>query len=194
MIKKQVSPHIKEFLIPDEEEKIFQTIKTAFETSDVVITTGRISEGKLDVVKNALARIPELKFENWRVMMKPGRPFIFGVYREKKYIFGLPGNPVSAAVSYSLIVRPALLKMTGCSNIDLPVEECELAEDILNPGNRRHFVRVKIDVNKKAKTSGLQTSYSLSSLLNSSGLVDVPPRSVLEKGSIVKVLKWDISD
>lgn len=194
MIKKQVSPHIKEFLIPDEEEKIFQTIKTAFETSDVVITTGRISEGKLDVVKNALARIPELRFENWRVMMKPGRSFIFGVYREKKYLFGLPGNPVSAAVSYSLIVRPALLKMTGCSNIDLPVEECELAEDILNPSNRHHFVRVKIDVNKKAKIAGLQTSYSLSSLLNSSGLVDVPPRSVLEKGSIVKVLKWDISD
>lgn len=194
MIKSRISPNIETLLIPDEEEQIYQTIKATLETSDVIITTGRVSLGKLDEVKSALAKISELKFENWRIMMKPGRPFIFGVHSAGKYYFGLPGNPVSAAVSYSLLVRPALLKMMGSSNIELPVEEGELIEDILNSGNRRHFVRVKIDERKKVKLVGNQTSYSLSSLLNSNGIIDVPPRSMLEKGNIVKVIKWELAE
>ncbi|MCX7872413.1 MAG: molybdopterin molybdotransferase MoeA [Verrucomicrobiae bacterium] len=194
MVKKFAAQDIQTELIEDNEEEIYSKINMAFESSDVVITTGRASEGKLDILKNALAKIPSLKFEYMRVMMKPGRPFIFGMFNSSKYLFGLPGNPVSAAVSYSLLIRPALMKIIGASNIELPSEEGELIEEIRNPGKRRYFARVKIDEHKRIKLAGLQTSYGLGSLFNANGIVDVPPHTVLQKGAIVKVLKWEVAE
>ncbi len=84
----------------------------------------------------------ELEF--WKVAIKPGRPFVFGRCRGK-LLFGLPGNPVSALVTFLLLVRPALLRWQGATDVSLPAHPGVLAEPLANPGERRHFMRVKVD-------------------------------------------------
>lgn len=84
-------------------------IEQAFAECDAVVTSGGVSVGEMDFVKRALAdQGGELQF--WKVSMKPGRPFVFGRWQEK-FLFGLPGNPVSAIVAFLMLVRPALLQI-----------------------------------------------------------------------------------
>lgn len=185
------TPILKE-RISDDENSVTEALKKAFEKADVVITTGGVSVGKYDFIRTVFEKIGG-KIEFWKVVMKPGRPLAFGRLNDK-YLFGLPGNPVSALVTYTLFVRPFLLKSQNASMVDLPVEEGELVEEILNPGNRHHIVRVRIDERRRVRISGMQASHGLSSIIDSNGLIDVPPRAIFKKGDIVKVMKWEMSE
>ncbi|MGC8828792.1 MAG: gephyrin-like molybdotransferase Glp [Verrucomicrobiia bacterium] len=184
------APVLKEF-VSDTENDVEKTLSRAFDSTDVVITTGGISVGKYDLIKNVFEKIGG-KIHFWKIIMKPGRPFVFGQIKNK-FWFGLPGNPLSAVVTYTVLVRPFLMKSQKAAVIDLPTESGELAEDITNPGNRRHFMRVKIDDRKRVSLSGKQTSHGLSSILEANGLIDVPPRTTLKKGDLVSVIKWEVS-
>src|SRR5205823_3796562 len=110
----------------------------------------------------------------WKVAIKPGRPFVFGRAQEK-LIFGLPGNPISAFVTFLLLVRPALLKWQGATEVQLPVSHGILRAALPNPGDRRHFIRVRVDQKGGVRSAGVQASHILSSLAAANGLVDVPP-------------------
>src|SRR5204863_4022106 len=112
---------------------------------------------------------------------KPCLPFVFGKCGQK-FLFGLPGNPVSAFVTFLLFVRPALLRWQGATNLSLASQGGVLAETITNDGPRRHFIRVKIDPTGKVHLAGLQASHVLSSLANANGLIDVPPKTSLSAG------------
>jgi molybdopterin molybdotransferase len=175
-------------LVPDDLEASGKALGAAFKEADVVVSSGGVSVGELDFVRRALADIGgELNF--WRVAIKPGRPFAFGKVGARLF-FGLPGNPVSALVTFFLLVRPALLRFQGAIDVLPSCNHGVLAEDLSNPGNRRHFVRVRMDRSGKVYSAGLQGSHVISSLSTANGLVDVASGATLKAGSTVPVLGW----
>ena len=164
-------------------------LSEAFRECDLVVTSGGVSVGEMDFVKRAFEDAGgQLQF--WKVAVKPGRPFVFGRY-QGKFLFGLPGNPVSALVTFLLMVRPALLRWQGASDLALPASPGVLAEPLANPGERRHFMRVNLDVAGQVRSTGLQASHALSALAHANGLVDVPGRTALPTGTVIRVLRWE---
>jgi len=109
----------------------------------------------------------------------------------EKFLFGLPGNPISAFVTFLLLARPALLRWQGASNVTLPHSMGILAEPISNPDNRRHFVRVTLNAEGKIHSAGTQASHILSTLALANGLMDVPPKTTLAPETPVRVLRWE---
>jgi len=176
-------------LVPDELKPTRDALAAAFDRCDVVVTSGGVSVGEMDFVKQALTEAGGA-LEFWKVAVKPGRPFVFGKLHDK-LLFGLPGNPVSALVTFLLLVRPALLRWQGATDISLPSHLCVLGEPFANDGARRHFLRVKVDAEGKVFSAGLQASHALSSLAAASGLVEVPPQTTLAAGTTVRVMRWE---
>ena len=166
-----------------------QALIPAFAECDGLVTTGGVSVGELDFVKQAFEEVGGV-LNFWKVAVKPGKPFVFGRCREK-LLFGLPGNPVSAMVTFLLLVRPALWRWQGATHVDPPTRFCLLAEPLRNLGDRRHFMRVRIDANGEARSSGAQASHMLRSLASADGLVDVPPDTTLPSGKLVQVIPFD---
>jgi molybdopterin molybdotransferase len=176
-------------LVPDSPEATRSALAEALEQCDAVVSTGGVSVGELDFVRQALAELGgALKF--WGVDIRPGRPFAFGRRRDKLW-FGLPGNPVSAQLTFLLLVRPALLRWQGACAVALPAQPGLLAEPLANPGDRPHFIRVRVADNGQVSSAGLQASHALTSLAAANGLVEVPPRTTLPPGSPVTVMRWE---
>jgi molybdopterin molybdotransferase len=176
-------------LVADTPEATRSALAEALGQCDAVVSTGGVSVGELDFVKDALADLGGT-VEFWRVAIKPGRPFVFGRWREK-LLFGLPGNPVSAVVTFLLLVRPALLRWQGAIEVALPAYPGLLAEPLANPGVHPHFLRVRVDTAGQVYSAGLQASHALSSLAAANGLVEVPPRTTLPRSSPVTVMRWE---
>ena len=164
---------------------------------DLVLTSGGVSKGHLDVVKDVLSDSGALDF--WSIRMRPGKPLVFGRIgsqnnRKTPYI-GLPGNPVSTLVAFEVLVRPAILKMMGRSNLERPTIRAKLEDDIYNYDKRRVFARVTIYLKGSiyhAKLTGSQGSNIISSFVNADGLAICPEDTpVLKKGSFVEVRMLD---
>jgi molybdopterin molybdotransferase len=105
----------------------------------------------------------------------------------------LPGNPVSAAVTFLMLVRPALLKMRGLAEIELPNVPAEAAEDFVNNGDRLHYMRA--DLRRDGgrwivKPMPRQGSHVISSLANSNCLVEVPETTTISRGQMVKAIRF----
>jgi molybdopterin molybdotransferase len=144
--------------------------------ADVIITSGGVSVGKYDLVKDALSNLG-MKVKFWKVAMKPGKPLVFGTIGNKP-VFGLPGNPTSAMISFEQFVRPALLKMMGHERLFRPLIEATLAEDLGITSDRLHLVRCKLfeqDGNMMAVTTGTQSSGALRSMVLADGLMILSP-------------------
>jgi molybdopterin molybdotransferase len=176
-------------LVPDELNATRAALETAFTECDVVITCGGVSVGEMDFVKAAFEAIGG-RLDFWKVAIKPGRPFVFG-RRQNRFLFGLPGNPVSALVTFLLLVRPALLRWQGARQVGLPARPGILAEPLTNPGARRHFVRVILEPDGTIHSAGRQASHALSSAAAANGLVDLPPHANSLKGHPARVLQWE---
>jgi len=176
-------------IVPDDAEATRAALSRAFGDCDIVITCGGVSVGEMDFVKSAFEELGG-HLEFWKVAIKPGRPFVFGRHGDK-LLFGLPGNPVSAFVTFLLLARPALLRWQGAAKVSLPASLGILAEPFSNSDNRRHFMRVALDSKGKVRSAGTQASHLLSSLALAEGLVDMPPRTTLAAGSTVQVLRWE---
>ena len=177
-------------LVRDEPAATAAALSGALSECDAVLTTGGVSVGEHDLVKASFESLGG-SLDFWKVNLKPGKPFVFGQLHEK-FLFGLPGNPVSAFVTFLLLVRPALLKMQGASKVQLPSHPAILGEDFHNRGDRRHFMRVAVDEAGVARNTGLQASHALSSLASANALLDVPPRTMWEAGRTVQVLRWEV--
>ena len=106
---------------------------------DIVLTTGGVSMGKYDFVKDVMAELG-IDIIVDKILMKPGKPLVFGT-KGSRLIFGLPGNPVSSLVSFVQFVRPAILKSMGAGRIHKPLINAVLREDIHKKPERRHFAR-----------------------------------------------------
>ena len=188
-LARRAGAHPVEFpLVADTLADTRRALDEAFAKCDLVVTSGGVSVGETDFVKSAFQESGgQLQF--WKVAIKPGRPFVFGRWREK-FFFGLPGNPVSAHVTFLLLVRPALLRWQGAAEVSLPAHPGVLAEPLANPGGRRHFMRVRTDGAGQVHSAGAQGSHMLASLADANGLIDVPPQATLAKGASVAVLRW----
>ena len=178
-------------LLPDNLEATVQALKEALSDHDVVITTGGVSVGEFDFIKDAFEKIGGT-IDHWKVAVRPGKPFVFGRFGSK-YLFGLPGNPVSALVTFLLLVRPALLKLFGASATELPQVRGELTEALSNPGDRRHFVRCRWAAGK-ITAAGRQFSHMIGGLASANCLVDVPPATRLEARTIISAQFWEFPE
>jgi molybdopterin molybdotransferase len=157
--------------------------------ADVIITSGGVSVGKYDLVKDALSEIG-MKVKFWKVAMKPGKPLVFGTIGNKP-VFGLPGNPTSAMISFEQFVRPALLKMMGHTKIFRPTTEAILAEEVSSVPGRLHLARCKLfqeDGKIMALSTGTQSSGALRSMVLADGLMILAPiQDGFQRGARVHV-------
>ncbi len=142
---------------------------------DVVITSGGVSAGDFDPVRDVLRDRAEVHF--WKIAMKPGKPVMFAHF-EGKPVFGLPGNPVSVMVAFEEFARPALLKMGGrraWKRMEVPVR---LQSPLRSPAGKTEFVRALVRSENgswSASISGDQGSGRLSTMTRANALLVVPP-------------------
>src|SRR5207253_9758715 len=101
---------------------------------EVIVVVCGVSVGEKDLVKSTLLRLGA-QLHLWRVEVKPGKPFMFGLW-DRTLVFGLPGNPVSAFVSFLLFVRPALWGLSGRVSLELPRFPAKIDQDLVNRGDR----------------------------------------------------------
>lgn len=178
----------------DRVKDIKDKIKEAL-SADLLLTSGGVSMGNYDLVKDVLAKQGEISF--WTVRMKPGKPLAFGMIKGVPHL-GLPGNPVSSMITFELFARPAILKMMGKKNLSKPTIEATLEGHIKNTDGRRIFARaiVSREGNRYlARIAGPQGSGILTSMSRANGLVIVPEDvEAVEEGETVEVLMLDWSE
>ena len=172
---------------PDQRERLIQAIQRGMK-SHILVITGGVSVGEHDLVQAAL-RTLGAKIDIWRVAIKPGKPFLFG-QASGCAVFGLPGNPVSAFVTFLQFVRPAILKMMGAKNVDLRKVSAKLAVDLTNEGDRPHYVRGRID-NGTFVPIGRQESHALFGLSQSNALLRIAVGESLRASEVVDIETWD---
>lgn len=167
-------------------------LQKAADEADVIISTGGVSVGEEDHVKSAIEELGELNM--WRMAIKPGKPLAFGSINTadgKTPLFGLPGNPVSAFVTFLLFTRPFLQAMQGLeplnpNPVNLPASFARKKKSI-----RQEYVRVKIDDNRKMHTHPNQSSGVLSSTSWSNAFAIVPVETTIEVGDPVPTVFFD---
>ena len=186
----------------DNEDSMVASLRRGLD-ADMLITTGGVSAGDYDIVKDILAREGQIAF--WTVRMKPGKPLAFGTIKsaakESKVKdiphLGLPGNPVSSVVTFEMFVRPSLLKMMGKKNLAKTTVEAVLEDSLVNTDGRRILARAVIrECNGKyyAKLTGPQGSGILTSMSLANGLVIIPEDTDGVTGDVVKVMMLDWSE
>ncbi len=189
----------------DSEASLLDKLRQGLD-ADMLITSGGVSAGDYDIVKDVLASEGEITFST--VRMKPGKPLAFGTLKgvdkngnpRRVPHLGLPGNPVSSMVTFELFARPAMLKMMGKKNLAKPVVEAVLEEPVVNTDGRRLYTRAIVtrsDGQYHAHLTGPQGSGILTSMSLAKGLVIVPEDMAGAKaGETVKVilLGWDDED
>jgi molybdopterin molybdotransferase len=175
--------------VADDLRKTVDALERALE-ADVVICSGGVSVGDRDLVREALEKLGvEQRF--WRIAIKPGMPLYFGTLGEK-LVFGLPGNPVSALVNFSLFVRPALLKLMGASEVRNKTMRVPLAEPVRKKAGKTEFVRAVMEEGRVRPTAS-RGSHMLGGLATATGLMVLPPDCAgLEEGALVEymALNW----
>ena len=143
--------------------------------ADILVLSGGVSMGDYDFTKAVFRELgAEMNF--WKLAIRPGQPLAFGKI-QGKLAFGLPGNPVSSMVTFEQLVRPALLKMSGCRSYGRPVVQAIFQETFSKRPDRRHFLRgilTREDGVFKVRTTGNQGSGILTSMVKANCLIDVP--------------------
>jgi len=173
---------------PDRLEAIEERVRRACD-ADVILSSAGVSVGELDLVREALTRAGAA-LHLWKVSMRPGKPITFGSLGARP-VFGLPGNPVSAMVTFELFVRPALLKMSGRRRLARARLRARALAPIANPGSRRGYLRVRleaIDGALGARLTGEQGSAILRSMVAADGLAVIPPDTSIVPGDSVEVI------
>ena len=152
--------------------------------NELMIVTGGVSVGEHDLVQGALRELGA-KLDIWRVAIKPGKPFLFGKLG-KCLVFGLPGNPVSAFVTFLQFVRPAILKMMGAADVDLQKLPARLTADLDNDSDRPHYLRGNLKDGNFAPI-GRQESHALFGLSQSNALLRVESGKSFKAGDAVEI-------
>lgn len=177
----------------DDLEATRDTLSQLMDENDVVLLSGGVSVGDHDQIKPALKQLgiePNL----WRVQVKPGKPFLFASRHEPHvtHLFGLPGNPVSAFVTFLLFVRPALLKMLGAADSQLPPRWLPVVAGttLENSGDRPHYLRGTL-ADGRFMPFGLQQSHALLSLSRAEALLRLEAGQTLQAGDATQAWLLD---
>jgi molybdopterin molybdotransferase len=178
-------PHLFD-VVPDRLESHLETLEIALK-SDVLIVAGGVSVGEKDLVKSALTQLG-VNLQLWRVAIRPGKPFLFGRYG-RTLVFGLPGNPVSAFVTFLMFVRPALLRLAGRKEIELPRQRVRARSQLSNSGDRPHYLRGYID-DEEFVLAGNQQSHALFTLARASALCRLEPGQSIAAQTEIEVVRF----
>jgi len=184
----------------DSEDSLVARLRQGLD-ADLLITSGGVSAGDYDMVKDVLAKEGEITF--WTVRMKPGKPLAFGTIKGVDKTgatrniphLGLPGNPVSSMVTFELFARPAILKMMGKKNLAKPIIEAVIEDPIANTDGRRVYTRAIVEKRNDqyfARLTGPQGSGILTSMSLANGLVIVPEdKAEVKAGEVAQVIMLD---
>jgi molybdopterin molybdotransferase len=176
-------------IVRDKRKNLAVAFKRALRC-DAVVVSGGVSVGDYDFVKEALADVG-VKMQFWKVAQRPGQPMAFG-HARKIPVFGLPGNPVSSALSFFLYTRPALLKMMGRRNLFSPVIQATLDHEIKSPRGLKELIRCCLREEGGrcfVSSTGTQSSGVLRSMSLAQGLIVArEEETLLETGSQVSVI------
>lgn len=176
--------------MPDEPDATRRALKQAAQESDLVLTSGGVSVGEEDHVRLAVEELGHLDL--WRVAIKPGKPIAFGRIGAAAFI-GLPGNPVSAFVTFCLFVRPFILRLQGMTAVTPRSFAVSAAFERHVSEKRREYLRARlttIDGQLYAETYPQQGSGVLTSVAWADGLVDVPPGERVTHGRPVRFIPF----
>jgi molybdopterin molybdotransferase len=156
---------------------------------DILVTTGGVSVGKYDLVKEALESLG-LEVLFWKVNIKPGMPLLFGLLNGKP-VFALPGNPVSTMVTFLQFVKPAIEKMSGLPAEERPVRRARLSHEYAKKDGKRHYLRGILAEENGAtvvRTTGPQVSNVMTSLALANCLIIIPEeRELVRAGEEVEI-------
>ena len=177
-------------IVPDSPDALRAALREGV-AADAIVTSGGVSVGDHDHMKPVLAELGTIDF--WAIAIRPGRPLAFGELKEgdrRVPIFGLPGNTVSALLTFEMFVRPALLRMQGRVNVARPTTRARLLEPVDKPEFLRVFARGIHDPEAgTVRLTGPQGSGILRSMSLANCLIDLPVGpSRIEKGEIVDVI------
>jgi molybdopterin molybdotransferase len=173
--------------LPDDFEATRRALRKAGALHDLVITSGGVSVGEEDHVKPAVEAEGELTV--WNVAVKPGKPLAFGKVGDADFV-GLPGNPVSAFVTFHLLIRPFVRKCQGATRVLPEVRQMVAAFEWAKPGNRREFLRVRVGADGRLERFPNQSSGVLTSCLWADGLVDIPVGQKVSPGDTLSYIRF----
>jgi len=175
-------------VVPDRLDAIAERIARGAE-ADVLVSSAGVSVGELDLVREALVNAGA-ELHLWKVDMRPGKPITFGSLGAKP-VFGLPGNPVSAMVTFELFVRPMLLAMQGRRGTGRLTVRATALAPIVNRGSRRGYLRVVLEARDGrwgARLTGEQGSGILRSMVSADGLAVLRGDTAVSVGEEVEVI------
>ena len=180
----------------DDREDLDAKLAAGLHGQDVLVVAGGVSVGERDLVKERLAAAG-VRLDLWRVRVQPGKPFLYGRRvaangSDGAHVFGLPGNPVSAFVTFTLFVRPALRRLAGAADahLTLPAFPATTAVELTNRGQRPHYLRGSLDAAGSFMPVGRQESHALFALSRSTALVRVEPETTVAAGERIQALLW----
>jgi len=178
-------------LVADTLDATKNALIKASETADLIISSGGVSVGEEDHVRIAMEQCGQLNL--WRIAIKPGKPLAFGEINKMPF-FGLPGNPVSAFVTFLLFTVPYIKKMQGRENHSAKPMSVIANFDWPKPGNRLEFARAKLNINDQGQVLADIYSHQGSGVLTSTswadGLVIIPIDKTIAKGEPVEYLSF----
>ncbi|EAU71233.1 Molybdopterin binding domain [Synechococcus sp. BL107] len=165
------------YVVADEPQTLRQTLQDLSKQCDVVVSTGGVSAGDSDWIRPLVAELGAVEF--WKLFLKPGRPFAFGTLGDGVPFFGLPGNPVAAAVTALQLLWPALQAIEGQTTPELfPRVRVELTDQLLRRPGRPELARARLDVGPSgqllARLNGSQASSRIGSLEGADLLLELP--------------------
>ena len=178
-------------IVPDTLEATTEAVRHAASVADVVVTSGGVSVGEADYVKAAVEALGQV--EMWKVAMKPGKPIVYGRVNDADFI-GLPGNPVSAFVTFCLFVRPFLLKRMGAANVLYKAFAVKAGFAWTHPGARREFLRARLEADAHGAVARLfpnQSSGVLTSCTWADGLIDIEIGQTVQPSDWVRFIPFE---
>jgi len=182
-------------IIEDDFETTKQQLQNAAQQADLVITSGGVSVGEEDHVKNALEEIGQLKL--WKLAIKPGKPLAYGDIKlgdSRTPFFGLPGNPAAVLVTFSILVRPYLLKMLGAKNLAPDMAAGKACFTRTKPSIRREYLRARLVLDEKGvaaiTTYPSQSSGLLRSASWANGFAIVEVHQTVAEGDVVSFIPF----
>ena len=183
----------------DDRDDLDAKLTSALGSHHVLVVAGGVSVGERDFVKERLAAAG-VRLDLWRVRIQPGKPFLYGRGSATAdraagtHVFGLPGNPVSAFVTFLLFVRPAILRLLGAAEdqLVLPSFPTTAGVELIHRGDRPHYLRGTLDEEGRFAPTGPQESHALFALSCSHALVRMEPHASLPVGAPVRAFLWSL--
>ncbi len=182
-------------MVKDDLKETRQALQKVAEQADCIISSGGVSVGEADFIRQALTELGELTL--WKLAIKPGKPFSFGhlgTPHGTTPFFGLPGNPVAVFVTFLLLVKPVLLKMQGMKETRTDTLHIAAGFERAELSSRQEYLRVRVQQNGRGQSELIafdnQGSSVMSSLCWADGLAVIPVNTAVNKGDLLAYLPF----